>query len=106
MVIQRVTRSHPLNSIGASLSGGFRSMALDMKYNKGYAGEGRWYPEKHDLSYAYGFTFKNGFTSEALDQENLSWTNGKRVMNGTLNILLLPIEIGVTGIRGLDFIID
>ena len=97
---------YTITGLGSSLYGGFRNMALDMKYNKGWAGYGRWFPGKHDPIYAYGFTFGNGFVPEVLDQGNLSWINGKRVINGTLGILLFPMEFANTGYRGLNIIID
>ncbi len=97
---------YTITGLGSSLYGGFRNMTLDMKYNKGWAGYGRWYPGKHDPIYAYGFTFKDGFVPEVLDQGNLSWINGKRVINGTLGILFFPMEFANTGYRGLNIIID
>ena len=90
----------------ASFHGGFQGMYLDFKYNKGWAGYGRWYPGKYDPHYAYGFTFKNGFKREALENGTLSWNNGKRVINGTVGILLFPTSIANTGYRGLDIVID
>ena len=97
---------YTITGLGSSLYGGFRNMTLDMKYNKGWAGYGRWYPGKHDPIYAYGFTFKDGFVPEVLDQGNLSSINGKRVINGTLGILFFPMEFANTGYRGLNIIID
>ncbi|MFZ5430470.1 MAG: RHS repeat-associated core domain-containing protein [Bacteroidota bacterium] len=90
----------------ASFHGGFRGMYLDFKHNKSWAGYGRWYPGKYDTGYAYGFTFGNGFKREALEGGILSWNNGKRVINGTVGILLLPITVANTGYRGLDLVID
>lgn len=36
----------------------------------------------------------------------MSWTNGKRLMNGALGIVLLPMEFGITGYKVVDFVID
>lgn len=99
--------TYTVTGLGAALSGGFRNMRLDWKYNgAAHMGEGRWFPGKHDPAYAYGFSFDNGFVRETIDQNNVSWSNGKRLMNGTLGILLFPIEFSKTGFKALDFLID
>ena len=99
--------TYTVTGLGAALSGGFRNMRLDWKYNgAAHMGEGRWFPGKHDPAYAYGFSFENGFVREAIDQNNVSWSNGKRLMNGTLGILLFPMEFSNTGFKALDFLID
>lgn len=99
--------TYTVTGLGAALSGGFRNMKLDWKYNgAAHVGEGRWFPGKYDPAYAYGFTFENGFTREAIEQSNVSWSNGKRIMNGTLGILLFPMEFSKTGYKALDFLID
>ena len=99
--------TYTVTGLGAALSGGFRNMKLDWRYNgAAHMGEGRWFPGKHDSAYAYGFSFENGFVREALDQNNVSWSNGKRIMNGTLGILLFPMEFSKTGYKALDILID
>lgn len=98
--------TYTLTALGSAGYNGFKHYGMDLKYNKGYAGYGRWYPGKHDPAYAYGFTFENGFTKEAMDQGHLSLANYKRIFNGTLGIVLFPMEFANTGYKGLNFLID
>ncbi|MCF8360923.1 MAG: hypothetical protein K9H26_19395 [Prolixibacteraceae bacterium] len=98
--------TYTLTGLGSSFYNGYRHMTMDLKYNKGYAGYGRWYPGKHDPVYAYGFTYEKGFTKEALDQGHLSMANYKRIFNGTLGLVLIPFEFGNTSYKALNFLID
>jgi len=98
--------AYTISALGGSINGGFKAGYNDFKYNGKWAGYGRPYPGKYASSYAYGFSFENGFTAEKLDRGPLSWTNGKRVMNGTIGILLFPVQLGRTSYGGLNFLID
>jgi len=100
--------TYAVSGLGSALYGGFRAMYRDFKYNGGYAGYGYWYPDKSDPNYALGFSFDNKywFKAEPIQNYSISWNNGKRVMNGTIGILLIPVSIFKTGYKVLDILID
>ena len=98
--------AYTVTGLGGAIYGGFRCIYYDLKHNGKWAGYGRPYPGEFDPTYAVGFSFKDGFSFEALDRGNVSWVNGKRLMNGTFNLFLFPLKIGATGYKALNFLID
>ena len=85
--IDRLTFTH--SSMGGEANVRFINAYNNFKYNGSMNGQVR-YPRCLG-SNAYGFSLENGFKSERVGIRAPNWENGKRIMNSTLGIFLLPL---------------